>query len=62
MILSLLGVLCIGAFFATKRKKVVAEVDSTDNVEEMDEEEVMDAVTGMMTEEIDGDGHNDSGF
>jgi LPXTG-motif cell wall-anchored protein len=63
MILSLLGLLCVGAFFATKRKKVVADVDdSTDTVEEMDEEEVMDAVTGMMTEEIDGDSHNDSGF
>ena len=62
MIISLLGLLCVGAFFATKRKKVVAEVDSADNAEEMDEEEVMDAVTGMMTEEIDGDGHNDSGF
>lgn len=61
MIISLLGVLCVGAFFATRRKKVVANVDSTD-VDEDVEEEVMDAVTGMMTEEIDGDGHNDSGF
>ncbi len=62
-ILALIGLLCVGAFFATKRKKVVTDVDdTTDNVEEMDEEAVEDAITGMMTEEIDGDGHNDSGF
>ncbi len=61
-ILSLLGVLCIGAFFATRRKKTVTDNDSTDNVDEDVEEDVMEAMTSMMTEEIDGDGHNDSGF
>jgi hypothetical protein len=58
-IAALLGILCIGAFFATKKKKVTVDNDASTNV---DEEEVEDSVIGLTTEDIDGDAHNGSGF
>ena len=61
-IITLLGILCIGAFFATKKKKVTVDNDESTNVDEVDEEEVEDSVIGLMTEDIDGDAHNGSGF
>lgn len=61
-IITLLGILCIGAFFATKKKKVTVDNDESTNVDEIDEEEVEDSVIGLMTEDIDGDAHNGSGF
>lgn len=61
-IITLLGILCIGAFFATKKKKVTVDNDESTKVDEIDEEEVEDSVIGLMTEDIDGDAHNGSGF
>lgn len=61
-IIALLGILCIGAFFATKKKKVTVDNDAPTNVDEIDEEEVEDSVIGLMTEDIDGNAHNGYGF
>ena len=63
VLISLLGLLCVGAFFATRRKNTVTtDTDSSEDADVEDEEEVTDQIAGLMSEDIDGDAKNDSGF
>lgn len=62
VLFSLIGLLCIGAFFALKPKKVLADGDSNTSAEADVEEitEDTESVVAMMTEDIDG-GIGDTG-
>ena len=65
VLFSLIGILCVGAFFALKPKKTLTDNTETAEASEADAdevEEVEDSVVAMMTEDIDGGICDHSGF